>query len=186
MQKLTTSQIKERLSYILDAPKDSGTVKMIVSRPTTDERNIVDSCQLSSEGGTAGDHWAKGCWKTLPDGSPHPDVQISVMNYRVLEVIEASEERRALAGDNLCVDFNLSEENLKTGDRLKIGEAIVEVTDVPHNGCQKFQERFGADALSYINSKEGKKLHLRGIYVRVIEDGLVNKNDTIEKLSEHC
>ncbi|MDQ8187141.1 MOSC domain-containing protein [Pelagicoccus sp. SDUM812002] len=182
MNHLTGPQIDEQLSYILAAPKDSGTVKMIVSRPATNERKIEESCRFSSKGGTEGDHWAKGCWKKLPDGSPHPDVQISVMNYRVLEVIGDSEDSRALAGDNLCVDFDLSDENLKTGDRLKIGEATVEVTDIPHDGCQKFAERFGAEALSYINSEAGKKLHLRGIYVRVIEDGNVSKNDRIEKI----
>jgi hypothetical protein len=182
MSHITRRQFEERLEYILNAPKDSGTVKMIVSRPETNERTILDVCDLTSKGGTAGDNWAKGCWKTLPDGSPHPDVQISMMNYRVLEVIEEIENRRALAGDNLCVDLDLSDDNLKTGDRLKVGEAIVEVTDIPHNGCQKFKERFGADALSYINSESGKRLHLRGIYVRVTKDGIVRKNDSIEKI----
>ncbi|MBD5778235.1 MOSC domain-containing protein [Pelagicoccus sp. NFK12] len=181
MNHVTTSQFEEQIEYILDAPKQSGTVKMIVARPATNERKILDSCLLSAKSGTDGDHWARGCWKSLPDGSPHPDVQISVMNYRVLQVIEQDEERRALAGDNLCVDFDLSEENLQPGERLRIGAATVEVTSIPHNGCKKFAERFGSEALAYINSEEGKKLHLRGIYVRVVEDGLVRKHDTIEK-----
>lgn len=184
MGALTTTEFEAQLPYILDAPRDKGALKMIVIRPQEDARQILPRCHLSAAGGAEGDSWAKGCWKTLPDGSPHPDVQLTLMNYRVLEVIEAEEERRALAGDNLCVDFDLSEANLKAGDRLSLGGAILEVTAEPHNGCRKFKERYGADVLKYVNSETGKTHHLRGIYVRVVQDGTVQVGDTIAKLAQ--
>jgi len=180
MSHISTEELDARLEYISDAPKDRGELKMIVIRPRTNEREVLNTCHLSSEKGAEGDNWADGCWKKLPDGNPHPDVQLTLMNYRVLEVIEASDEKRALAGDNLCVDLDLSDVNLQRGDRLKIGDSIIEISAVPHNGCRKFQARFGADALAYVNSSRGKELHLRGIYARVVKDGVVTVGDAIE------
>ncbi|MBK1879600.1 MOSC domain-containing protein [Pelagicoccus mobilis] len=182
MSFITKEEFVERLDYVKAAPKEEGSLKLIVVRPVSNEREMPASCSLSVEEGVAGDHWAKGCWKSLPDGSPDPAVQIAMMNYRVLELIADSDERRALAGDALCVDFDLCDENLSTGDRLRIGETEVEVTDVPHNGCAKFAERFGKEALAYINSAEGKALHLRGIYVKVVSDGVVSVGDAVKRL----
>ncbi len=183
MPHITNDQFMDQLPFILDSPKDEGALKMIVIRPQDGQRQILDSCLLSFKGGAQGDMWAQGCWKSLPDGSPHPDVQLTLMNYRVLTLLAEDDQRRALAGDNLCVDFDLSDANLKSGDRLQIGEAVVEVTAVPHTGCGLFKARFGADALEVINSDQGKSLHLRGIYARVIVDGVVRKGDYVSKNS---
>ncbi|MCH6259429.1 hypothetical protein MLD52_22935 [Puniceicoccaceae bacterium K14] len=157
------NRLESQIEYIRNAPKDNGLVKMIVIRPKKDERQTLKECYFSFKGGVEGDNWALGCWKSLPDGSPHPDVQVSITNSRVLETIEPSENRRALAGNNLVVDLDLSDESLKPGDKLHIGDAVLEITDTPHNGCKKYQDRFGAETLKFVNSKTGKQLHLRGI-----------------------
>jgi hypothetical protein len=182
MPHITKDQFIDQLPFIFESPKDDGTLKMIVIRPQDGQRKILDSCLLSFKGGAEGDSWARGCWKSLPDGSPDPDVQLTLMNYRVLTLLAEDDERRALAGDNLCLDFDLSEANLKSGDRLQIGEAVVEVTAVPHTGCGLFKARFGADALAVINSDQGKSLHLRGIYARVVVDGMVRTGDKVLKI----
>ena len=115
MAHLTASEFQETIPDILNAPKDKGVLKMIVVRPRENERTILKTCELSAAKGVHGDNWAEGCWKTLPDGSPHPDVQIALMNYRVMEAIEDDHERRALAGDNLYVDPSVAEISLSEG-----------------------------------------------------------------------
>ena len=40
-----------------------------------------------------------------------------------------------------------------------------------------FVERFGLDALKFVNSKIGKQLHLRGINAKVVQPGTVRRGD---------
>ena len=129
-----------------------------------------------------GDNWARGCWMSLPDGRPHPDVQVTLMNARALALIAQEEARWPLAGDNLIVDLDLSADNLPPGTRLAIGSTMLEITEVPHKGCKKFAARFGVDATRFVNSREGLRLHLRGIYARIVERGVVAVGDPVQKL----
>ena len=179
---LSLDELNRGLSEILQSPKDRGVLRAIVIRPETDARVSLPQCQLSPEGGVHGDNWAQGCWMSLPDGRPHPDVQVTIMNARTIALIAQAEERWPLAGDNLFADLDLSGENLAAGTRLSVGSALLEITAVPHNGCRKFAGRFGLDATRFVNSRDGKRLHLRGIYARVVERGVVTVGDAIEKL----
>lgn len=183
MRHITTEQFEQQLSTIQAAPQDQGVLKLIVIRPAVNDRQILEACELSLKGGAHGDMWARGTWMSLPDGSPHPDIQLTLMNYRVLEAIATSDMHRALAGDNLCLDFDLSEDNVTCGDRLQIGKTVVlQLTGIPHNGCHKFKRRFGADALAYVNSPLGRHLHLRGVYARVEQGGTVTLGDSVVKI----
>jgi len=179
---LSMDELTAGLSQILESPKSTGQLKAIVVRPETDARRSLESCELSPEGGVHGDNWALGCWKSLPDGRPHPDLQVTIMNARAIELIAGSPDRWELAGDNLYVDMNLSDENLPPGQRLQIGTVVLEITTQAHNGCKKFANRFGTDAVKFVNSPEGKKFHLRGIYAKIIEAGVVTVGDEIKKL----
>ena len=179
---LSLDELQDGLPGILQSPKDRGVLRAIVIRPETDARVSLPQCQLSPEGGVHGDNWAQGCWMSLPDGRPHPDVQVTIMNARTIALIAQAEERWPLAGDNLFADLDLSGENLAAGTRLSVGSALLEITAVPHNGCKKFAGRFGLDATRFVNSRDGKRLHLRGIYARVVERGVVTVGDAIEKL----
>jgi MOSC domain-containing protein YiiM len=142
----------------------------------------LPQCELSPEGGVHGDNWAKGCWLSLPDGRPHPDVQVTIMNARAIALIAQDEARWPLAGDNLIVDLDLSADNLPAGTRLRVGSALLEITAVPYKGCRKFATRFGVDATRFVNSREGTRLHLRGIYARIVAPGMIGVGDAIEKL----
>ena len=69
-------------------------------------------------------------------------MQLNVMNARTIALL-AQTRTVGPAGDQLFIDFDLSEANLPAGTRLALG-SVIEVTAQPHTGCAKFVERFGA------------------------------------------
>jgi len=179
---LSLAELEADVPTIALSPADRGVLRGIVIRPVTDQRTSLARCELSPELGVHGDNWALGCWKSLPDGRPHPDVQVAIMNARAIALIAQDADRWPLAGDNLFADLDLSSENLPVGQRLAIGTAKLEITAEPHNGCRKFAARFGVDAHKFVNSDVGKRLHLRGIYARIVQRGFVSVGDVIQKL----
>ena len=181
-QHLTMDQLKAGLPDILASPADNGSVEAIVVRPRENERLDVPSRKVSLAGGLEGDHWAKGCWKTTEDGAPHPDVQICIMNSRCINLIAGERANWPAAGDNLFVDLDITPANMPPGQRLKVGSAVIEITDTPHKGCAKFVERYGRDATAFVNVGDGDTYKLRGIYARVVEDGTISVGDTLEKI----
>ena len=102
------------------------------------------------------------------------------MNARAIAAI-AERERWPLAGDQLFVDFDLSEANLLAGTRLSIGGVIVEISAVPHTGCAKFTDRFGSDATKWVNTGVGRALRLRGVNARIVRGGIVRRGDTLRR-----
>ena len=180
---LTRTELQAGLPHILNSPQDDGLLEAIVVRPERGQRRDVESCEISLEGGTHGDHWAKGCWMSTEDGQPHPDVQICIMNSRCIALIAQERDRWPLAGDNLFVDLDLRPESLPPGQRLQIGTAIIEITDVMHTGCASFVERYGRPAVVFVNAAKGRALRLRGVYGRVVRDGRVTAGDRIVKVS---
>ena len=176
-------QLRAKLpGFLASAPKDAGRLDMIVRRPDHGERVLPDTSEVSAKGGVAGDHWAKGCWSSLDDGSPNPDVQICMMMSGCIEAIAGDKANWAPAGDNLFLDMDLTPANMPPGTRFAIGSAEFEVTSEPHNGCQSFIDRYGRDACLFVNTGRGKELRLRGIYARVTRDGTVSVGDTVTKL----
>lgn len=169
------------LDQVRAAPKDEGHVALIVRRPETEQREVVDEALLDTERGLIGDNWLTRGSRSTEDGSAHPDMQLTLMNVRSADLIAGSPERRALAGDQLFVDFDLSEKNVPPGTRLHVGEATIEVTAIPHRGCGKFSARFGVDALKFVNSEVGRELNLRGVNARVVSGGRVRTGDAIAK-----
>jgi MOSC domain-containing protein YiiM len=170
------------LDHIRQAPTDAGTLELIVRRPAVDEREVLDEAQLDPVAGVVGDTWAVRPSTRTTDGSAHPDMQLNVMSARAIALVSPDPSRWALAGDQLFVDLDLSEDNLPAGTRLAIGTAVIEVTDQPHRGCAKFSQRFGVDALRLVNSEVGVALRLRGINAKVVQAGIVRRGDVIAKL----
>jgi hypothetical protein len=179
---LTTAELEAGLDHIRQSPKDVGTLEMIVRRPRVDAREILPAGELDLELGLAGDTWLERGSSRTADGSAHPDMQLNVINARLLNLVAQDRARWSLAGDQLVVDFDLSEANVPPGTRLAIGAAVIEVTTQPHTGCQKFVARFGRDAMLFVNSPVGKQLHLRGINARVLQGGAIREGDEVRKL----
>lgn len=178
---VTRQEIERRMPWVLESPSEKGHVALIVVRPQTDQRQVVLQAQFTPEGGVTGDNWQKDCWKTLANGQSDPDVQVAIINARMIEVLAGDASRWPPAGDQLFVDFDLSVDNLATGQQLQIGDVRLEITAEPHRGCRKFKQRFGTDALEHVNSPEGDAQRLRGVYARIIQPGIVETGDVIKK-----
>ena len=184
MRHLSTAELEAGLDDIRRSPTDDGRVELIVRRPAVDEREVLEEGQLDLAEGLVGDTWnVRGSSRT-PDGGPHPDMQLNVINARAASLVADHTDRRALAGDQLHLDLDLSTDNLPAGTRLALGTAIIEVTAQPHTGCKKFSARFGSDAWRFVNSPVGKELRLRGLNARVVVPGIVRRGDTVRKVSE--
>lgn len=180
---VTREALEAGLAHIEASPKMAGTVQLIVRRPDRNEREVLESAQLDVEEGLVGDNWRTRGSSATADGSAHPDMQINIMNARVIELIAADPSRWALAGDQFFVDLDLSEENLPPGTLIDIGSAQLEITAEPHLGCKKFVERFGRDAGRFVNSKLAKQLKLRGVNAKVVRPGQVSVGDRVDKVS---
>ena len=182
MRQLTSEELEAGLDTIRQSPADEGVLELIVRRPQAGVREVLQEGALDPVVGLVGDNWRRRSSSRTPNGSPHPDMQLNVMNARVAALVAQHKGRWALAGDQLFIDMDLSEANLPAGTRLSLGSAVIEVTDQPHTGCGKFVERFGLDAMKFVNSTEHKALHLRGINARVVQPGTIRVGDVVKKL----
>jgi hypothetical protein len=180
----TLEELETGIGFIMASPVDSGVLEMIVRRPAVDRREILIEARLDETAGLCGDRWtgrASFAEGGIIDDSINRGRQLTLMNSRVISLLAQSTERWQLAGDQLFVDLNLSVSNLPAGARLKIGSAIIEITDHPHTGCSKFADRFGMDALNFVNDPARSDLRLRGVNAMVIQSGMIRKGDTVLK-----
>jgi len=172
---LSADKLEQGVDHILASPSDVGTLKLIVIRPDVDQRETPAEGRLDTEQGLVGDNWSTR-------GTADSDMQLNIMNARVIGLLAQTRDRWSLAGDQLYLDMDLSDENLPPGTQLSLGEAIIEVTEPPHTGCKKFAARFGVDAMVFVNSGRGKKLNFRGINAKVIQSGDIKVGDVSRKL----
>jgi MOSC domain-containing protein YiiM len=81
-------------------------------------------------------------------------------------------------GENLTIE-GLLESDVRTGERFRIGTAVVEVTK-PRMPCMKL-------ALKFRRPDMVKRMHANersGFYVSVVEEGTVEAGDSMERLME--
>lgn len=182
MTHLDLEALNAQLPTIRQSPLNNGELKMIVRRPKSDEREVLETAELSTEVGLVGDIWPQKPSSSMPNGEPHPAKQITIMNIRSIAAICPEKDRWALAGDQLYVDMNLGYENLPPGAQLQLGETLLQVSEPPHRGCNKFSARFGVDAMRFVNSEAGRELNLRGINAVVVKAGKVKLGDLLCKI----
>jgi hypothetical protein len=172
---LFAPDLEDGLAIIKASPLDGGTLDMIVRRPSVGHREVVEVAELDTTVGLAGDSWSL---RERVD----PDAQLNIMNARMAVLLAPDEMGRALAGDQLYLDLDMTETNLPAGTRLRIGDAVIEVTAKPHTGCKKFAARFGPEMTRFVNVGEGKRLRLRGICAKVVAGGTIRRGDAVTKL----
>ncbi len=161
---LSRDELAARYDALEPAPKGSGHVTLLLARGPDHSRIVYERVLLTKDG-MPGDRWQ-------PKAEGVDDDQLAVMGHRVTELI-ANGQSQTLFGDNIALDMDLSEEALPIGSRVRLGDAVFEVTPKPHTGCSYYAERFGADALRFTREPERRAQHLRGIYLRVVEPGEV-------------
>lgn len=169
------SELEAGMLALPPAPKDIGRVTLIVRRDPDKNREVLARAYFSPEEGLPGDNWGRN-----PDRLP--DAQLAVMRHDVAELI-ANGQPLTLFGDSLFVDLDITAKNLPTGTRLRVGEALIEVTPMPHDGCSKFNARFGNDALKFVAAKPTRNQNRRGIYWKVVEAGEVSAGAKVEVIS---
>ncbi len=153
------------------ASPTAGKVRLICLRKSDGAHECPVSATLSTEHGVVGDRWSD-----KPDRNPQ--AQVTLMSLRVAELVAADHAPLDAPGDNFLVELDLSQATLPVGTRLRLGGAVIEVSEKPHTGCKKFKDRFGMDAMRWVN--DNKPSRLRGVNCRVLEGGEVALGDTIE------
>jgi len=166
---LSAPALESAFAELASAPTRIGRVCAMVTREQFGRRRFLRSAELKPRAGMPGDRWET-------QAQPKEDQSLAVMQYSLAQLI-ANGQSIALFGDNLFLDLDLSIANLPIGRRIQIGNALLEVSPEPHNGCAKFQARFGRDALCFISSRERRHLRLRGIYLKTVAMGQISVGD---------
>ena len=180
---LSTEQLEAGLDHIKASPAHEGAVEHIVCRPANNERQPLTEAVLDVDQGLVGDNWQARHHEDKSGKPANKDRQLTLMNARAVALIAGERDRWQLAGDQFYVDLDLSDDNLPPGTRLALGSAVVEVTAEPHLGCAKFIERFGRDAVMFVNSPAGRALNLRGVNARIVTGGTVKVGDRVTRLA---
>jgi MOSC domain-containing protein YiiM len=158
-------------------------VRLISRRLGGGVHESLQRAEVSVERGLVGDSWS------VSDDAERL-CQITFMSALAAECVAHAGQPPIAAGDNFFVDLDLSEAALPVGARVRLGRnapdgaggILLEVTAEPHLGCAKFRERFGPDALRWVNVKESRSERRRGVNLRVLEGGWVGVGDVIEVL----
>ena len=178
----TRAELDLALPDVLAAPKTDAKVELLCRRPDRNQRDFTELLTLTEAGGIEGDYEMKKPWLTLPDGSPDPRIQVSILPKRVLDLVWRDRENVTFPGDTIIADLDVTLENMPVGTRLKLGDALVEVSDVWNEGCAKWKVRMGREAYDWTSAPEHEALRLRGIYCLIVGDGTVRLGDTIAKI----
>ena len=185
MEHLSRERLVAGLDQIRSSPQAGGRLVLLVRRPAVGERDMPAEAVLDEVNGLDGDSWLARGSASMPDGSADPLRQVTVMNARVAELVAGGTDRMPLAGDQLYIDLDISHDNLPAGSLLTVGRAVLQVTEAPHLGCAKFLERFGTEAMRFVNSRTGRQLRLRGMNTQVVVPGTVRLGDLATRAPAH-
>ncbi len=175
-------ELDAAVPHILAAPKDGAVIEQLCLRPGYNQRRFVDAIEMTRTGGISGERWASAPWLRLPDGRPHPGIQVCILQKRVLDLVWRDRARTPHPGDTFVVDMDLSVANLPEGQLLRAGEVVLRVSSVFNDACVKWKARYGADAKDWITAPGNPPLRLRGVLCSIVTDGTVRNGDRLAKV----
>jgi len=179
---VTAQDLAAALPGILAAPTSAGVVRLLCARPRPNARTFPEVLTFTRASGVAGDFEMSRPWLTLPDGSPDPQIQVSIIPWQVLDLVWRERDRVVHPGDNIAVDMNLTEANLPAGSLLAAGTAVLRVSAEPNDGCVKWKARCGRAAYDWTMNPAHRPLRLRGLFCSVEQDGELRLGDSLRRL----
>lgn len=176
------SALAAALPNVLAAPGTDGPVRLLCLRPRHNWRSFPDRLTLTRATGVEGDCESASPWLTLPDGSPDPQTQVSILSARVLDLVWPGRDPTLHPGDNIVADLDLGHANLPPGALLRAGSAILRVSAEPNDGCAKWKVRCGTAAYDWVRARPNLPYRLRGLFCSVEQDGVVTLGDRLSPL----
>ncbi|RJE86521.1 MOSC domain-containing protein [Paracoccus onubensis] len=170
------------LPEIRNAPSDHGPIRYLCHRPDFGQRDFVSELTLTVEQGIPGERWMRHPWMRLPDGSPDPAIQVSILPARVCDLVWQPGDVSPHPGDSIVADLETSLDNLPTGSLIGAGDAVLQVSAVFNDACVKWRKRYGEDALRWVRAEGHPHLRLRGILCAITQDGVVRADDRLRVL----
>jgi hypothetical protein len=177
---VTSAELTTALPHVCAAPKTDTTIDSLCFRPARRQREFPHTLRLTRAHGIPGDRWLTEPWLRLPNGDPDPNIQISILPLRVLNLVWTDRDTTPHPGDSFIADIDTSLANLPQGTRLQAGTAILRVSNLFNEGCMKWKAYYGADAKNWIT--DHPELRLRGVLCAVEQDGIIHPGDTLRKL----
>lgn len=179
---VTLAELDAALPHVMAAPKTDTVVSGLCFRPGFNLRQFPTRLTLTRAQGVPGERWASQPWLRLPDGSPDPAIQVSILPLRVMDLVWRDRAGAPHPGDTIVADLDTSQANLPEGTLLQVGQAVLRVSSVFNEGCVKWKARYGQDAKDWITLPGHPALRLRGALCAVEQDGAVALGDPIRKL----
>ncbi|MFN0114232.1 MAG: MOSC domain-containing protein [Paracoccaceae bacterium] len=179
---VTAEALAAALPHVLSAPRTDGPVHILCTRPAYNKRVFPDRLRLTRAGGAEGDFEMSMPWLKLADGSPDPRIQVSILPLRVLDLVWLDRKATVHPGDTIVADLDVSEANLPAGSLIRVGSAVLRVSDIRNDGCAKWKVRYGRPSYSWITDPAHAPFRLRGIFCSIEADGEVSPGDRISKL----
>lgn len=179
---ITADALAQALPGVLAAPKDSTLIDHLTFRPGYGRRQHPDRLRLTVAEGVPGERWLTAPWLKLPDGRPDPDIQVSILPLRVMDLVW-QDRSQPHPGDTIVADLDCGLANLPPGTVLQAGTARLRVSSVFNDACVKWKVRYGQAAKDWITAPGHPDLRLRGILCAVVQDGDVQRGDTLRVLA---
>ncbi|MEO6298856.1 MAG: hypothetical protein ABIV25_00585 [Paracoccaceae bacterium] len=170
------------LPHILTVPKTNAPIASLCYRPGLGQRQFSTSLTFTQAQGVPGDRWLTMPWLKLPDGSPDPRIQVSILPTRMLDLVWRDRVGTPHPGDPIVADLDCSTANLPEGTLIQAGTAVLRVSVIFNAGCVKWKVRYGADARAFIDAPGHAELRLRGVLCSVERDGVVSLTDRLQVL----